>query len=333
VKTRAPRRAAGERATPAPSARREITPREPERGARAEARLAAIGEALDEVRARCDAEARRENDPVGFVHGYTDPDDRELVALLASALAFGNVKALRAKIEDALQRIGPGVARAADDPAELARRLRGWKHRVYRDEDLVGLLVGARRVQRARGSLGAALAHELKKLKKMKKMKKMKEMKREGDLQGALAAWVQAIRREGGLDGEGASGRRGRAHILADPSKGSAVKRLMLFLRWMVRPADGVDLGAWALPTSLLLVPVDTHIHKLSRNLGLTRRNDVSWKTAEEITRALARFDADDPVKYDFSLCHLGMLQRCPSRRDPVRCEGCGVQRVCRHWA
>ena len=156
---------------------------------------------------------------------------------------------------------------------------------------------------------------------------------REGDLRCALAAWAQAIRREGGLDGDGASGRRGGAHILADPNKGSAVKRLMLFLRWMVRPADGVDLGAWALPTSLLLVPVDTHIHKLSRNLGLTRRKDVSWKTAEEITRALARYDANDPVKYDFSLCHLGMLQRCPSRRDPARCEGCGVQRVCRHWA
>lgn len=317
MKSRAPQSAEGERVKPSTRARREVVSRKPERAARAEVRLAAIGAALDEVRARCDAETRRENDPVGFVHRYEDPEDRELVALLASALAFGNVKALRAKIEDALERIGPSVARAADEPRGLALKLQGWKHRVYRAEDLTGLLVGARRVQRARGSLGAALAEE---------------MKRESDLRSALAAWAQAIRREGGLDGDGASGRRGGAHILADPSKGSAVKRLMLFLRWMVRPADGVDLGAWALPTSLLLVPVDTHIHKLSRNLGLTRRKDVSWKTAEEITRALARYDANDPVKYDFSLCHLGMLQRCPSRRDPVRCEGCGVQRVCRHW-
>jgi uncharacterized protein (TIGR02757 family) len=288
----------------------------PARFAKEEARLLSLGEALDRVRARCDVAARRSSDPVEFVHRYGDRHDQELVALAASALAFGNVKALRAKIEDALARIGPDVARTADDPAELEARLRGWKHRVYRDEDLAGLLVGARRVQRASGSLGAALAAEL---------------DRTGNLREALSAWTGAIRREGGLDQ--ASGRRGGAHILADPAKGSAVKRLMLLLRWMARPADGVDLGLWPISPALLLVPVDTHIHKLSRNLDLTRRSDVSWKTAEEITAALRRFDAADPVKYDFSLCHLGMLQRCPSRRDPARCEGCGIQSVCRHWA
>jgi uncharacterized protein (TIGR02757 family) len=279
------------------------------------ARLRAIGAALDGVRARCDTESRRNNDPVEFVHRYADEDDRELVALIASSLAFGNVKALRAKIDDALARLGPELAKIADDPAEVARRLRGWKHRVYRDEHLTGLLVGARRVQRASGSLGKALATEL---------------QRTGDLREALSTWAAAIRREGGLDGEAHT--RGAGHILADPSKGSAVKRLMLLLRWMIRPADGVDLGLWDIPTSRLLIPVDTHIHKLSRNLGLTRRNDVSWRTAEEITAALRRLDPDDPVKYDFSLCHLGMLQHCPSRRDPDRCEGCGVQSVCRHW-
>jgi uncharacterized protein (TIGR02757 family) len=286
------------------------------RSAHVEARLTALGEALDGVRSRCDLDDRRRNDPVEFVHRYADLHDQELVALVASALAFGNVKALRAKIEDALARIGPAVALAADDPAALLARLRGWKHRVYRDEDLARLLQGARRVQRTSGSLGAALAHEL---------------TRTGDLREALSAWTGAIRREGGLDAP--SSKRGGAHILPDPGKGSAVKRLMLLLRWMARPADGVDLGLWPIPPAALLVPVDTHIHKLGKNLGLTRRNDVSWKTAEEITAGLRRFDPADPVKYDFSLCHLGMLQRCPSRRDPVRCEGCGVQSVCRHWS
>ena len=79
-------------------------------------------------------------------------------------------------------------------------------------------------------------------------------------------------------------------------------------------------------------MPVDTHIHKLGRNLGFTRRKGATWKAAEDITAALRRFDPEDPVKYDFALCHLGMLQRCPSRRDPVRCEGCGIIEVCRHW-
>ena len=106
----------------------------------------------------------------------------------------------------------------------------------------------------------------------------------------------------------------------------------MLLFRWMARPADGIDLGLWDVPTSSLVIPVDTHIHKLAKNLGLTESNTASWRAAEEITRALARLDPDDPVKYDFALCHMGMVQRCPSRRDPVRCEGCGVRPVCRHW-
>lgn len=271
--------------------------------------------ALDEVRARCAVEARRAADPVEFVHRCADPEDRELVALIASAMAFGNVKALRAKIADALERLGPEVARAADDPAGVRAKLRGWKHRVYKAGDLAALVIGARRVQRERGSLGGALAEEL---------------GRAPDLRGALSAWTAAIRRAGGLDRRDT---RGAAHILPDPGKGSAAKRLLLLLRWMARPADGVDLGVWPVPASALLVPVDTHIQKLGYNIGLTDRRATTWKTAEEITASLRRFDPADPVKYDFALCHLGMLQRCPSRRDPVRCEGCGVMPVCRHWA
>lgn len=269
------------------------------------------------MRARCAVEERRESDPVAFVHLYRDPADQEIVALIASSLAFGNVKALRAKIADALARIGPDVAGAADDPRALRARLRGWQHRIYRDSDLAGLVIGGRRVQREHGSLGTALAVEL---------------ERTGELRLALGAWVRAIRRAGGLDRRPANAGRGAAHILADPEKGSAAKRLMLLLRWMVRPADGVDLGLWPLPTATLLIPVDTHIHKLGYNIGLTDRRGATWRTAEEITAALRRFDPGDPVKYDFALCHLGMLQRCPSRRDPVRCEGCGVKPVCRYW-
>jgi hypothetical protein len=79
-------------------------------------------------------------------------------------------------------------------------------------------------------------------------------------------------------------------------------------------------------------VPVDVHLRRIGYNLGFTRQKTASWRAAEEITEALRRFDPDDPVKYDFSLCHLGILQRCPSRRDAVRCEGCGIKDVCLHW-
>lgn len=275
-----------------------------------------IRDVLDAVRSGCDTEARKQSDPIEYVHRFTRPEDRELVALVASSLAFGNVKALRAKIEDALDRIGPDIALAAEDPKRLRASLRGWKHRLFTADDLARLLAGARSVQRAHGSLGEALR---------------KSFAETSDLREALVVWTASIRAAGGLDRP--SERRGPAHILSDPSKGSAVKRLCLLLRWMARPADGVDLGQWPIPASALVIPVDTHIHKLGRNLGFTARRDVSWRTASEITAALRRFDPEDPVKYDFSLCHMGMLQRCPSRRDPARCEGCGVLSVCRHWS
>ncbi|HEX8790176.1 MAG TPA: TIGR02757 family protein [Polyangiaceae bacterium] len=254
-------------------------------------------------------------DPVSMVHRYRAPEDQELVGLACACVAFGNVKAIRMKLDDLLARLGEHPARIADDPADLHARLRGWKHRVFRGEDLARLLAGARAVQRADGSLGARFSREL---------------AAHGELREALAAWCDAIRAAGDL--RPSARRRGPAHLLPDPRGPSGCKRLLLYLRWMVRPADGVDLGLWDLGAERLLIPVDVHIHRLGKNLGFTRRRAASWRTAEEITAALRRYDPDDPAGYDFSLCHMGMLQRCPSRRDAERCEGCGVKPVCIHW-
>ncbi|HWL87337.1 MAG TPA: TIGR02757 family protein [Polyangiaceae bacterium] len=289
--------------------------RKSERARAADASLRAV---LDSVRARADLTARRASDPVSVVHRYADPRDRELVGLLAASVAFGNVKTILAKLEDLLARIGPNPSRAAATPEardKLMIRLRGWKHRVFLGEDLARLLAGASAVQRANGTLGQYFAAQL---------------AEHGEIRPALAAFCDAIREAGGLYSRT---RRGPAHLLPDPRGSSGVKRLLLYLRWMIRPDDGIDLGIWPIDPSHLLMPVDTHIHKLSRNLGLTREPRLTWRATEEITASLSRLDPHDPTKYDFSLCHLGMLQRCPSRRDPVRCEGCGVMPVCRHWA
>jgi len=290
-----------------------------------------VKEALDVVRARADLRVRRAADPVEFVHRQRIREDREIVALVAASCALGNVKAIRQKLAELLDRVGPHPARAAADPEALAARLAGFKHRLFRGEDLARLLVGARAVQRASGSLGVAFTRELRRIDREEPTRSPEDRVRE-----ALASFCDRIRAAGGLAKAGEqdpSGRRGPLHLLADPRAGSAAKRLLLFLRWMVRPADGIDLGLWPVPPSRLLVPVDVHIHKLARNLGLTRRKDLSWKTSVEITRALSRFDPDDPTRYDFSLCHMGMVQRCPSRRDEARCEGCGVRPVCIHWS
>ncbi|HVW29358.1 MAG TPA: TIGR02757 family protein [Polyangiaceae bacterium] len=277
----------------------------------------AIEDAILRVDAACDRTARLAADPIGPVRRYRGAANLEIAGLVGACLAFGNVKALRAKVSNVFDRLGPDIARFADDELAVFAALHGFQHRVYRGEDVARLVVGARRVQRGHGSLERCFAALLRK---------------HGALRGALTEWALLVRAAGGLD-VAAKTRRGAAHILPDPAKTSGCKRLLLYLRWMVRPDDGVDLGVWgSIPASVLLVPVDTHLYKLSRNLGFTARATLTWETTEEVTAALRRIDPEDPVRFDFSLCHLGMLQRCPSRRDEARCEGCGIKSVCRHW-
>src|SRR5262249_53140917 len=114
---------------------------------RAPKREAQIKRALDRVRAREDLAARRDADPVAFVHRYRDAEAQELVGLAGASRASGNVKAIRQKLEDLFARLGPRPAAACDDEARVTDALRGWVHRVYRGDDVARLLVGARRVQ------------------------------------------------------------------------------------------------------------------------------------------------------------------------------------------
>ncbi|HEX3771327.1 MAG TPA: DUF2400 family protein, partial [Polyangiaceae bacterium] len=159
-------------------------------------RLARVKVALDRVRAACDVDARRDADPVGIVHRYADPADRELVALVAASVAFGNAKVIRAKLDDLLTRVGPSPARAAEDLRGLQKALRGWRARVFQGDDVARLLAGARVLQRRHGSLGARFEAEL--------------ARRDAGagagskaLREALAAWCDAIREAGGLRKDG----------------------------------------------------------------------------------------------------------------------------------
>jgi uncharacterized protein (TIGR02757 family) len=278
-------------------------------------RLARLHASLDAVRARCDAEARRRLDPVGFVHGYRTPLAQEIAGLVAACCAFGNVTTIRGKLQEFRERTGEDLVAHGDDLASLRTVMRGFRHRLYHGEDLAHLVHGARIVQARHGSLGAAFASRRPDL----------------GLAEALGAFVDELRSASRFPASGE--RRGPAHLLPDPRSGSASKRLLLYLRWMVRPADGVDLGLWPVAPRVLLMPVDVHVHKLARNLGLTKAASPSWKVAEEITATFRRFDPDDPVKYDFALCHLGMASRCSSRFDAEVCPPCEIREVCRHGA
>jgi uncharacterized protein (TIGR02757 family) len=270
----------------------------------------ALKKRLDTLLESQDRAAHVRNDPVSFVHGYARDADREVAGLLAATLAFGNVVAIKASVQRALDALGepPSVA-AGRRRATLERRLAGFVHRVYRGEHLATMLSRAGSLRKRHGSLGAAFATELEDA---------------GDFREALARFADELR--------GPAPPRSLKHLLPDPRAGSACKRLLLYLRWMVRPADGVDLGLWPVSPARLVIPVDTHIHRIAKNLGLTKRNDASWRTAEEITARLRQLDPDDPVKYDFALCHLGVSRQCPSRRDPELCASCVLEPSCIWW-
>ena len=119
-------------------------------------------------------------------------------------------------------------------------------------------------------------------------------------------------------------------YLLSSPQDGSACKRMNLFLRWMVRRTPP-DLGLWNfVDPSKLVMPLDTHVHRIATFLGLNDRKSADWKTARLLTDRLARLDAADPVRYDFALCRLGILDLCSRTRRKENCDVCLLRDVCR---
>ena len=125
---------------------------------------------------------------------------------------------------------------------------------------------------------------------------------------------------------------QGLKFLLAGPNLGGAAKRLNMFLRWMVRN-DDVDAGLWrSIDKSKLIVPVDVHIGRLTRILGFHNHKNVSLKTAIEITRRFAEIEPADPVKYDFSLSRIGIVENCTGKRR-TECGICELFSICQKRA
>ncbi len=285
----------------------------------AAARTARLRGLLDGLAARTDAAVRIGFDPVEFPRRYADPGDAEVAGLIASCLAYGRADLFKPVVERILAAMGPS-------PALFAERFAGAPdprafdfvlYRFNRPSDIRALVAAIGHVRVAHGSLGArftALFRE------------------EGALRGALERFARELR-EAPPVGPLLRGRgpRGLLHLLPDAGGSGACKRLNLYLRWMVRGPDAVDLGLWrGVPPAALVIPLDTHLHRIGGLLGLTARRDASWRTAEEVTAGLRELDPADPVRFDFALCHLGMSGECPARPSPGRCELCGLVSACR---
>jgi len=242
-------------------------------------------QALEEQYSRFHRRRYVHPDPLEFLYACDDPADREIVALVASSLAYGRVAQILVSVRRVLDRLGESPAKYLRDttPARMRTDLADIKHRWTTGGDIAAMLAGARRTVRRHGSLGACLA-------------------------GAIAPGdATVLPGLAGLVGE-LTHFAPAASLLPDPARGSACKRLHLMLRWLVR-RDRVDPGGWErhVRPGMLIVPVDVHMHRIARAMGLTIRKAGDGRAAAEITRAFAALHPDDPVRYDFSLTRMGI--------------------------
>lgn len=260
------------------------------------------------------------NDPLSFCHRYHDPADQEVAAVIASAFAYGGIKIILRTLESIFAELGPSPRRYMEtfDPAKSLKTFSSFKHRFNDGRDLVALFWAIRSMIRAAGSVNAFFL----------RFHDTAAQDVTSTLNGYTSAVLALDYRQVFGDATAPAGSYFR-FLFPAPLAGSACKRLCMFLRWVVRPADGIDLGIWqGVSPAQLVIPVDTHISRICSYLNFTSRTSADWRMALEITAALRRLDPADPVKYDFSLAHLGISEGCDGA-DPLRCLQCAIRGIC----
>lgn len=251
-------------------------------------------ESLEDLYMKYNRKAFIHPDPLEFVHHYSDPVDREVAAWIASSLAYGRVQQILKSVAQILERMGPspGGLLLLEDRRSLLTMFKNFKHRFTDGPEIAGFLGSIGDAIKRYGSLEACFLSGYR--------------NDDPDILPALANFVEILQC-------GCSDSRGSMFLPA-PLKGSACKRLHLFLRWMVRK-DDVDLGVWkGVDRAKLIIPLDTHMFRIARGFHLTARKQADMRTALEITRAFRTVCPEDPVKYDFALTRLGIRERVDIR-------------------
>jgi uncharacterized protein (TIGR02757 family) len=221
-------------------------------------------------------------DPVRYIYACNTQADREVVGLVVALLAYGRLKQILRACDEATRRLGPSPAELllGSTSTQLRSTTDGFCHRRVDAERFASVLEGLRAVLGSHGSLEACFgAHD--------------DRRDDTVLSGLIGLSAELVEAAGPLQ-----------HVVPCPRRGSACKRWHLFLRWMAR-SDEVDPGVWqSVSPARLIVPLDTHLWRLCRGLGLTRRRTCNLATALEVTRGFRRIHGADPVRYDFCLMH-----------------------------
>ena len=250
---------------------------------------------LDDAADRFEQPRFIQDDPLGVPHAFENPDDQAIAGFLSATLAWGNRKSIMRSCGNLLDRMDRAPAefvRHAD--AKDLERLTGFVHRTFQGEDAVRFIRCLRSLE-SDGGLHGAFSSAFREAPDVPSRPGLP------DAGVALSLFKARFFRD--FD----AGRTGK-HV-ADPLKGSAAKRLCMYLRWMVRPSSrGVDLGLWTdIPLHALRLPLDVHTGNVARQMGLLKRKASDWRAVEEVTDVLRMIDPVDPVRYDFALFGLGV--------------------------
>jgi len=248
-------------------------------------------------------------DPLQFVYRYSEPRDMEIAALLAATLAYGRVAQIEKSVTSLLQFMGKNPFKfILNFSKSKTDGLLNFKHRFTTGEHLASFFLLLKNVLTEFGSIEMFFAKEY--------------HPSDPNIIPALSKFSD------NLLSMHVKNSKGLKYLLPNPKDGSACKRLNLFLRWMVRK-DDVDPGLWkSVDKSKLIVPVDVHMGRLCKLLGLYRRKTISIAAAVEITENFRSIEPSDPVKYDFALSRVGILENCTGRHR-AGCEFCELFKFC----
>ncbi len=252
-------------------------------------RKSEVREFLEERWERYERPGFIDEDPIAIPKAFSLKEDQEISGFITATIAWGNRKSIMTNARSIVQRMdGAPLAFVAGASDEEIRRLEGFVHRTFNDTDLLFFVAALRNIYLNHSGLEGVFTSAF---------------RQDGSAAGAIARFRDVFF-------EIEHPLRTGKHV-ADPRKGSSAKRINMFLRWMVRSADrGVDFGLWpAIDRALLEVPLDVHTGNVARSLGLLNRKQNDRKAVEELMKHLRRFDAKDPVKYDFALFGAGVYE------------------------
>ncbi len=233
-----------------------------------------------------------ESDPISLPHQFSKLQDIEIMGFWTSILAWGQRKTIINKAQELVQLMEYAPYDFVLNHKEMDRkRFLDFRHRTFQPTDVLYFLTFFQHYYQRNDSLEDAFIRGLDPT--------------DPTIEKGLNNFYELFFSIPSVP------KRTRKHI-ATPIKKSACKRLNMFLRWMVRKDDkGVDFGLWnKIKPSQLLIPLDVHVDKVARRLGLLGRKQMDWQAVLELTEKLRRFDSEDPVKYDFALFGLGVLEK-----------------------